>query len=327
MYRLFINNAKQFFARMRQVGFIILFLGILLVPSALAAQEETLDSLVDIGSDPEPIGPTFKSGNLINAKTVETIHKGELDFRVDHRFGDIAGGQGGVQNFFGLDNAADIRIGFDYGLTDNFNLGIARAKGATDVTQLYEINGKYKLMRQTSDDRLPLTVAAFGSVLASGMSASADPNSPASFRKFEDRLSYVGQLIIARKFSPGISFVVLPTYVHRNYTAFGDQNGLFAIGLGGRIKMSKRMAVVADYFLPFRNSAQNTRFENIRGAELYNALGIGLEIETGGHIFHLNFTNARAIQEAQFIPETISSWGDGQFRWGFSIARRFSLQK
>ncbi|MNT78346.1 hypothetical protein D3C72_2175740 [compost metagenome] len=102
---------------------------------------------------------------------------------------------------------------------------------------------------------------------------------------------------------------------------------MFAIGIGGRAKVSNRIAVVADYFLPFRQSSKKQYRENITGQRYYNALGVGLEMDTGGHIFHLNFTNATAMQESQFISETNSSWGKGQFRWGFSIARRFSFDK
>src|SRR5690606_11302321 len=112
-----------------------------------------------------------------------------------------------------------------------------------------------------------------------------------------------------------------------NYTIFGDQNDLFALGLGGRLKIAKRMAIVADYMLPFRNKTKKEYLENMLQQRFYHALGVGLEIETGGHVFHLNFTNATAIQEAQFIPETSTSWGKGQYRWGFSISRRFSFAK
>lgn len=298
-----------------------------LIPFHSDAQEN-LDSLLrDVAPGEKKISATFKSGNLINGRTTETIHKGELDFRVDHRFGDIAGKAGGAKNFFGLDNSTDIRIGFDYGLSDNFNVGIARAKGATEARQLYEGNIKYRLLQQSEDDRIPVSIAAFASMTLSAMKASEDITSSVSYDKFSDRLVYVSQVIIARKFSSALSLQVSPTYVHRNYTAFGDQNSLFAIGIGGRLKLSKRIAIVADYFLPIRENAKRTYMEKAKGQNFYNPLGLGLELETGGHIFHLNFTNATAIQESQFITETTSTWSKGQFRWGFSIARRFSFDK
>ncbi|GAA0881467.1 DUF5777 family beta-barrel protein [Sphingobacterium siyangense subsp. cladoniae] len=304
-----------------------LFILLCFISTKLFAQED-LDKLIHIdGVKNEKVTATFKSGNLINLKTTETIHRHEMDFRVDHRFGDIAGSAGGGKNFFGLDNSTDIRIGFDYGLLDNLNIGIARAKGATEVRQLFEGNVKYRFIEQTVDNNVPVSVAFFGSTTLSAMEASPDKSSAASFEDFNDRLSYVTQLIIARKFSSNLSLVVVPTYLHRNYTAYNDQNDVFAVGIGGRAKVSNRIALVADYTLPFRKSSNKKYREDVSGQRYYNALGVGLEMDTGGHIFHLNFTNATAIQESQFISETNSSWDKGQFRWGFSIARRFNFNK
>jgi len=291
------------------------------------AQTDLEQLLPDNASGHDKISAIFKSGHLINLQTTETIHKRELEFRVDHRFGDIAGQAGGISNFFGLDQSTDIRIGFDYGISDKFNVGIGRAKGATAATQLYETNFKYRFLEQTVDNTMPLSIALFGSATAVAMKASDDPTAATAYKSFSDRLTYVSSLIIAKKFSDRLSIAVIPTYLHRNYTIFGDQNDLFALGLGGRLKIAKRMAIVADYMLPFRNKTKKEYLENMLQQRFYHALGVGLEIETGGHVFHLNFTNATAIQEAQFIPETSTSWGKGQYRWGFSISRRFSFAK
>lgn len=268
----------------------------------------------------------FKTTRIINSQSTETIHKRELDFKVDHRFGDLAGARGGAASFFGLDNATDIRIGFDYGISDNFNVGIARSKGATRVSQLYDINLKYRLLRQTTDGKIPLSVSVYSSLTIPGVRADTEnDNEATSYRQFSDRLNTVGQLIIARRFGSNFSLALHPTYIRRNTTAYyDDQKDLFAVGIGGRLKVSRRMALVMDYFLPFRTAASKERYANAITA-LYNPLGVGLEIETGGHVFNLNFTNATAIQEMQYIPETTTSWTKGEFRWGFTISRRFSL--
>ncbi|GGC17584.1 hypothetical protein GCM10011386_06820 [Parapedobacter defluvii] len=269
---------------------------------------------------------TFKTTRIINSQSIETIHKHELDFKVDHRFGDVAGANGGARNFFGLDNSTDIKIGFEYGITDYLNVGIARAKGATRVSQLYETNLKYRLLRQTGDGKMPLSMTVYASMTIPGVKADQqNPGEAISYRQFPDRLNVVGQLILARKFGTHFSLALHPTYIRRNTTAdYDGENNLFAMGIGGRLKVSRRMALVMDYFLPFRSTASKERYEDAI-ATLYNPLGIGLEIETGGHVFNLNFTNATAIQEMQYIPETTSSWIKGQFRWGFTISRRFSL--
>jgi hypothetical protein len=306
----------------------IINLALLLSAFYSYGQVELEKELTTTSGGHEKVSATFKSTRLINGHTNETIHKNELDFKVDHRFGDIAGSNGGLRQFFGLDNSTDIRIGFEYGLSDRLTIGLARAKGATTVQQLYEGSLKYKLLEQTVDGHVPVAVTLFGSNTIAAVRANReDPTSATAYENFGDRMNYVAQMIIARKFNSNFSFVITPTYVHRNFTVFRDQNDLFAIRAGGRAKLSKRMALVIDYFLPFRNDEDQAYLERIGNRKFYNPLGVGLEIETGGHVFHLNFTNATAIQEVQFIPETTSSWTKGQYRWGFGISRRFSLGK
>jgi len=298
-----------------------------LLPILSLAQED-LDKLVQLDSGRnDKVSSTFKSGVLINMNTTEMLHKKELDFRVDHRFGDIAGTAGGPKNFFGLDNSTDIRIGFEYGVSDRINVGIARAKGSTAVSQLYEASLKYRFLEQTLDDRIPVSLGFFGSGIISAAGASQEKGSPISFQDFSHRITYLSQLILARKFSSYLSLVIAPTYVHRNFTAYGDQNSLFSIVMGGRLKLTKRMSLIADYFLPLRTSSKKKYMETTWNNNYFNALGIGLEMETGGHVFSLNFTNAKAIQLSQIITETNSSWTKGQFRWGFGISRRFSFDK
>lgn len=299
---------------------------LLLTGQTAFAQEELEKELAAPAAGKEKVSATFKSTKLINGHTNETLYKNELDFKVDHRFGDIAGSNGGIRKFFGLDNSTDVRIGFEYGLTDNLTIGLARAKGATAVQQLYEGSLKYRLLQQTTDDRIPFAVTLFGSNTIAAVTANKDdPSSPIAYDGFKDRQNWVAQIILARKFSSNLSFTLTPSYVHRNFTAFRDQNDMFAVGVGGRFKFTRRMALVVDYFLPFRDKSDKAYLEQVTATKFYNPLGVGLEMETGGHVFHLNFTNATGIQEMQYIPQTTSSWLKGQYRWGFSISRRFSF--
>lgn len=307
---------------------LLVCIAVFMITVNAAAQDELEKELNLKGSSGEKVMATFKSGKLINGHTNETLHKNDLDFRVDHRFGDIAGSNGGIKQFFGLDNSTDVRIGFEYGLSDRLTIGLARAKGATAVQQLYEGSIKYRLIQQDLNQGFPFAITLFGSNTIAGVAANLDDASAATaYRNFEERMNYVAQAILARKFSSNFSLILSPTYVHRNLTAFRDQNDMFAMGAGGRLKFSKRMALVVDYFVPFRNSADKQYLEEVNASKLYNTLGIGLEMETGGHVFNLNFTNATAIQEMQFITQTTSSWLKGQYRWGFSIARRFSFDR
>lgn len=304
----------------------LVYLFVLSLPTVVMAQDP-LENTLQMPSEKKNVPAIFKATKLINIQTNETIYKNEMDFRVDHRFGDIAGRGGGIKNFYGLDQSTDIRIGFDYGLNDRLSVGIARAKGAGLVTQLYEGNLKFRLLEQTSDGRSPIALTLFGSTTVAATKASTDPTSAIAYSAFQDRLVYVVQGVFARKFNASFSMLLMPSYIHRNFTVFGDENDLFALSVGGRIKVTKRMAFVADYTLPFRNKDKKAYLENTYANQFYNTLGAGLEFETGGHIFHLNFTNATAIQESQFITDTNTSWGKGQYRWGFSIARRFSFDR
>ena len=275
---------------------------------------------------------TFKSPQIVNGQSNETMHKHDLLFVVMHRFGDIAGSYGGMQTFYGLDNSSDILIGFDYGISDRWSLGFGRTKGAPNGTntsqkQMFYVKTKYRLIKQTTDNRLPFSVTLFGNSVASGMDRQSLVTSDADFQKFSDRMSFVTQAIITRKFSDNFSLALTPTYVLRNYVSFMDMNNIYSLGIGGRLKVSHRMAIIADYFLTFRSEESKNYFLQQKGFRFYNPLGVGLEMETGGHVFNFIFTNSTAILENQFIPSTSSSWTKGGFRWGFSISRTFTLSK
>ena len=265
----------------------------------------------------------FSSPRLINANTVELQPKGILEFKVTHNFGDVAGDNGGVKNFFGLDNATDVRIGFQYGLSKRINLIAARAKGAGSVQQLYELGFKYRLLQQANDSKHPLSLTLFANTVVSSMKASTVANQENSFDDFNDRLSETVQLLIARKFGK-VSLQLSPTLVNRNYVPSEDDNTLFALGGAFRLPVRGRFSLLFDYFHTFRSQSSIDYFKT-QGVKFYDAMGVGIELLTEGHVFHLNFTNATEILENRFIPGTATSWGDGEFRWGFTVSRDFDL--
>ncbi len=283
--------------------------------------QQTDSSVVATNNQPDYIW-IFSSPRLINANTVEMLSKGILEFKVTHNFGDIAGDQGGIEQFFGLDDAADIRIGFHYGLSKRINLSIARAKGAS-LQQLYELGLKYRLMQQANDSKHPLSISFFGNVVVSAMEAADTSGKENSFENFSDRLSETLQVMIARKFGK-LSLQLNPTIVHRNYVVEDDDNTIFALGGAARLPVAGRFSIIADYFHSFRSQESIDSFKT-KGLRFYDAFGVGFEFLTEGHVFHLNFTNATEILENRFIPRTITSWSKGQFRWGFTISRDFDL--
>lgn len=291
----------------------------MLVASAGGAQSTAKDS---VSAPPDYIW-IFSSPRLINANTVELLSKGILEFKVTHNFGDIAGDNGGARTFFGLDNATDVRIGFQYGLSKKINLIAARAKGAGLVQQLYELGVKYRVLQQATDNRHPLSATLFANMVISGMKRSQLPDQENSFSNFSDRMSQTVQLMLARRMGK-VSVQVSPTLVHRNLVPAGDDKTIFAVGGALRLPVKGRFSLLLDYFHSFR-SKESVDYFKTQGVRFYDALGAGIEIVTAGHVFHLNFTNATEILENRFIPRTVTSWGKGQFRWGFTISRDFDL--
>jgi hypothetical protein len=284
-------------------------------------------SLVDSVQKPqtrEKIYATFKTTKIINAQSVETVKKRSLDFRITHRFGNIGGASnGGFHTWYGWDAISDIRMAFDYGITDKITLGLARSK----YNELIDGTFKCRLLEQTVDNKIPVSLTLYENMGVSPQRSAQFYTGTINVKeKFAHRISYVNQLIIARKFNSRFSFELLPTYTHLNYVRADinpennavAENDLISVGVGGRIRLTKRFSILADYFYTFSEFRKNNPV-----LPYYNPLAIGVEIETGGHVFHLNFTNAVGINENVFITNSPDSWMDGGYKFGFNISRVF----
>ena len=251
---------------------------------------------------------TFQSTRIINGHTVETLKKGMMDFRIAHRFGTL---NGGFYELFGLDNAS-MRMSFDFGLAPNLTVGVGRS------TYLKQYDGfiKYKFLRQSNGDKtMPISAALVSSLMITSLKW----QDPSRDNLFSSRVQYAHQLLIARKFSEGTAFQLMPTMVHYNLVAKAtDPNDLFALGFGGRQRISKMVSINAEYYYLFPGSS----FEGTT-----NSFSVGFDIETAGHVFQLHFTNSRGMTERTFITETAGSWGKGNILFGFNISRMFNLQK
>ncbi len=292
----------------------------------LLALSAVVFSFYSMAQDKKPV-EIFTSQKVINANTTETVGKGKMEFKVSHNFGDIGGSFGGLKNFFGLDNNTDVRIAFQTGIGKKMDLTFARSKGASLQQKLWEMGLKYQLLQQMENDPShPISLALYGNVVIASNKTSPFPNQDNSYKGLSERTSNAFQLILARKFGK-ISLQLNPTLVTRGYAVSYDQKTIFAMGGALKIPLSRRFNFIVDYFHPFRSKSSKDSFllkDNIRFSD---PLGIGLEVVTGRHVFHLNFTNATELLENRFIPRTITSWGRGQFRWGFTISRQFTLWK
>ncbi len=296
------------------------------------SQEVDLLSMVDsleqsgVKKQNEKVFATFKTTKIISAQSTETIKKNHLDFRITHRFGNIGvASNGGAHTLWGFDNSDDIRFSFDYGITDRLQIGIARNK----MYELLDGSIKYRFLEQTTNNKIPVSAVIYSCMGVVPVKAEQFyAGTVGVTEKFTHRISYTTQLVIARKFSRAFSFEVLPGYTHRNFVKkfinsdnnAEEETGLFSIGVGTRIKLTKRLCIIADYFFiksDFRKNNPETPY--------YMPLAIGFEIETGGHVFHLNLTNAAGINENNFIPYTRDSWAKGGYKFGFNISRVFSL--
>jgi hypothetical protein len=253
------------------------------------------------------------------------LRKGVLEFNVAHNFGDVAGDGGGIKRFFGLDNSTDVRIGFQLGLSDKFNIVAARTKGLF-VTQQWELGLKWQLLQQMEKGTgSPVSLTMYVNDVVSSQKRS-NPLlgiTETSFEDFGDRHSQIVQLLLARKCGR-ISLQLNPLFLHTNHIVPYDQENIFALGGAIRIPLSKKIVILADYFHPFRSQSTKDGFE-ADNLKLYDPFGIGFEILTEGHVFHLNFTNATEILENRFIRKTVTNWGDGEFRWAFTLSRNFVL--
>jgi len=277
------------------------------LPMGAIAQEDLMNMLDD-GPQTDYAYGTFKTTRVVLNHSVQAPAPGELVFIISHHFGRI---NEGAYNFWGLD-AATIRLGLEYSLNNYISFGVGRGTWK----KMYDGHLKLKLLRQSSGKRtMPITLSYFTSIGINSLHWQ-DPNRD---NYFSSRLSYVHQLLIARKFNETLSLQLTPTMVHRNLVAAADdQNDVFAMGAGGRVKLTRRTSLNVEYFylLPGKTA------DNFN-----NSLSVGFDIETGGHVFQLFFTNSNPITEHGYITETVGRWDKGDIFFGFNITRTFTIVK
>ncbi len=256
--------------------------------------------------------PGFISTRIVNQHSVETLDKGFLDFRISHRFGPM---NSGAYNGFGIDGGASIRFGLEYGITKKLMVGL----GHSNVGKMEDGFIKYKLLSQGTG-RTPVSLTFLGGVYKTSMK---DPNKDATgfdkYGHYYQRFSYAAEVIAARKINDHLALQIAPWFVHYNMVdQITDLNDMYGFAGGIRIKLNKTFGIIADYSMALNTYSRK---------DYYNALGVGVEIETGGHRFEVILTNAYGLDENQFLPYTENKWKDGGIRIGFNISRLFNVNK
>ena len=276
------------------------YLLLFLFPVSLFAQDDLLNEIDTVSTEKSKVESAFKGLKIVNLESTKLAAKGDLYFIVAHRFGSI---KDGFEGFYGLDNA-NTQIKFVYGLTKWFTVSGARSELA------YDFSGKV-LIKSQERDGFPLAIVAFGSLgLNNTLKESLYPK-----MTFENRLIYVSQILISKKFSDNLSLELAPTFFHENFVLDDNQeNSQLAVGLGGRYKFAKRWSLNIDYAAHL-NRANNSPFKN--------PLSIGVDIETGGHVFQMHFSSSQGIHEAGFLGNSTGDWTKGDVFFGFNLLRVF----
>jgi len=272
---------------------------LLLFPLLTFAQDDLLAGMDSVPKN-QKVESAFKGLKIVNLESTKLAGKKDLYFIVAHRFGSV---KDDFEGFFGLDNAVT-QIKFLYGINDWLTLGAARSE------QAYDVSAKYRLQSQI-ENGFPLTIVAFNSLAFNN--TLKESNLPRM--TFEDRMTYVAQVLISRKFNESFSLEFAPTFFHENFVPVDTQdNSQFAMGFGGRFKLSKRVAITADYAVHLNRS---------NDSPYKDPISLGVDIDTGGHVFQLHFTSSQGIHEAGYLAQTTGDWSKGDVYFGFNLSRVF----
>jgi hypothetical protein len=303
---------------MKSFPHLLLFITSCVLSFAASAQDDDLMKLLgEEKPQKEFVYNAFKSSRVIMSHSMEMLRPGVLDFRILHRFGNV---NRGISEFFGLDQAT-IRLGLDYGINDRLTVGIGRGSYKKEIDGFI----KYRAIHQAKGPKaLPFSLLFVGSAMIQTI-----PFADVSRQNYlTSKMAFSWQAIIGRKFSDQLTLQLMPTVVHRNLVRVKeDPSNVFAAGLGGRIKLSKRISLNVDLYHVFNQEHYYPDTVRANRIKLTMPLSIGFDIETGGHVFQLHFTNAVGMNERVFITETNNNWLKGDIQFGFNISRAFQIRK
>lgn len=293
---------------MKKALFVIL--SFIVIGRAAAQDNSLLNALNDsmsVHKGKTYVSGTFKATHIINAQSIEQPANGNLNFVIQHRFGQL---NSGSYNFFGLDNAT-LRLGLEYGITDDLDVGVGRSS----YLKTFDGYAKYKILKQTEGPQMPVSVSILGSVTNYTQDIVGK-----DYLNTKYRTAYSAELLIARKLTSALSLQVTPTFLHYNLVpTVADKNDIIAVSVGARLKITKRMSINGEYnWLPSNQMVSTVR---------HDSWSLGWDIETGGHVFQLVFSNSQSMLPSQYITQTPGTWGKGDIFFGFNISRNFNLKK
>lgn len=288
----------------------LFLVGFLLISNSLFSQDSLEDILGSTSSSAKPISTTFSSTRIVNSHSVEMIPKGVGEFRISHRFGTI---EEGFYDIFGLDQAK-IRLGYDYGITDKIMVGFGR----NSHKKVYDIFGRFSFLNQTIDNSTPITLQyLFASSMKTLRYGKKIP--------FMQRFAQINQVLIAKKIN-NLSLQIMPSIMIHEYEGY-DKKIFSGVGAAARYLVGKRVAINIEYFARLRHNENGSQEFNRIFNENYNSLGLGIDIEAGGHVFQFHFSNTNTMNEQAFMFETDKTWEKGEICFGFNILREFSNNK
>jgi len=290
---------------------------ILLTFSGKLVAQDLMDMLKDETPQTNYAYATFKTTRIVLGQSVENPAKGTLQFLIEHDFGSL---NQGAYAMWGLDQST-IRLGLEYGITDWLSVNIGRSS----YEKTFDGSIKAKILRQsTGAKNMPVSMSFYGGAFLNSLHWTDTTRT----NYFSSRMSYVAQLLIARKFSNSFSLQLTPTYIHKNLVPYRtDRNDQLSIGIGGRYKIAQRTSINAEYFYQIPGFINSYSVSGTETAKYGNCLSVGVDIETGGHVFQFRLTNAQPMFERAFITETTNKWTDGGIFLGFTINRVFTIMK
>ncbi len=275
---------------------------LLLIPFITFSQEDLLEDLENDAVVDKSVTSTFEGLKIINIESTKVAGKGDFYFLIAHRFGSI---KDGVKELFGLDGAT-IKFSFFYGITDKLQLGAARS----EFRKTYDLNAKYKIAKQVTDG-FPFTITNFSSI---GIDTNLDKDILPGL-EFENRLTYLSELLISRKFNDELSLQIAPIFIHENLVKNSNQdNSQFALALAGSYQISKSISITGE-FVPHFNRISNSDFKDV--------VSLGIDWEVGGHIFQLMLTNSQQLNDTHYVTNATGDWSDGDIYFGFNLYRVF----